>query len=272
MRRARLAPLLSLIALVPQFIAIPHFGSSQARDYGAIHTLQDSIDFKQEEWQSVNITNLNYKYHHGHHRIAKTKSRTKTHGKGHHSHRPPGGHSHEETTDSSPSIISGITGAAQHIEHALKSLFGYGKPEPVAITWYTGHDLLNPSCWPKTEWAPTVYLDPAPTPLVLSPQQDESFVCALTLEGWYDRPKCFEFVELCNNHRKCIFVRVVDTCAGCAPGSKHVDLTKSAFSALADLDEGYLNVYMRRASQPTVWSEELWGPADVHRTEYTKST
>lgn len=55
---------------------------------------------------------------------------------------------------------------------------------------------------------------------------------------------------VCNSPQKCVFVRVVDTCAGCAPGSKHVDLTKAAFSSLADLAEGVLTVQMRPASDP----------------------
>lgn len=65
---------------------------------------------------------------------------------------------------------------------------------------------------------------------------------------------------MCNGPKKCVFVRVVDSCAGCAPGSKHVDLTKAAFSQLADLNEGVLNVQMRLSSGPDTWYEDLWGP------------
>ncbi|KAJ3776586.1 hypothetical protein FB446DRAFT_721044 [Lentinula raphanica] len=126
---------------------------------------------------------------------------------------------------------------------ALKSL---SKFIGVTITWYTGHDLLNPSCWANSEWTPT----------------DESFVSALTLDGWETKPKCFDFLELCNGPQKCVFVRVVDSCAGCAVGSKHVDLTKAAFSQLASLDEGTLSVNMRLATSPNEaeWQPALWGP------------
>jgi hypothetical protein len=59
---------------------------------------------------------------------------------------------------------------------------------------------------------------------------------------------------VCNGPQKCIFVRVVDTCAGCAHGSKHVDLTKSAFSSIAKLDQGRLdNINMREATNPDEW-------------------
>lgn len=53
-----------------------------------------------------------------------------------------------------------------------------------------------------------------------------------------------------------MFVRIVDTCAGCAVGSKHVDLTQAAFSSLASLDEGKLwDIKMRMATDP---SEDVW--------------
>ena len=48
-------------------------------------------------------------------------------------------------------------------------------------------------------------------------------------------------------------MRVVDTCAGCAAGSKHVDLTRAAFGALASFDEGTLTVQLREATEPSGW-------------------
>ena len=70
---------------------------------------------------------------------------------------------------------------------------------------------------------------------------------------------------MCNTPKKCIFVRVVDSCAGCATGSKHVDLTKAAFAQLADLNEGILTVQMRMATEPKMWYEDLWGPQQSHK-------
>ncbi|KAF5317908.1 hypothetical protein D9611_014418 [Ephemerocybe angulata] len=138
----------------------------------------------------------------------------------------------------------GVGGALKGLVTALKGLVGIGKPERVTITWYTGHDLKNPSCWSNGKWAPT----------------DNSFVAALTQHGWHDKPKCFKFVELCNTPKRCVFVRVVDTCAGCTANSKHVDLTKAAFGELASFDEGKLNVQFRHATEPSEWHEDLWGP------------
>lgn len=126
------------------------------------------------------------------------------------------------------------------ISGALK---GIGDAIGVVITWYTGHDLENPSCWDKSVWTPT----------------DDSHICAVTLNGWTDKPKCFDFLELCAG-KKCVFVRVIDTCAGCAAGSKHVDLSKSAFTALGSLDTGTMNVQMRKATKPKTWNSKLYGP------------
>ena len=61
------------------------------------------------------------------------------------------------------------------------------------------------------------------------------------------------FQSVCNSPKKCVFVRVVDSCAGCAKGSKHVDLTQAAFKELADLDTGLLTVQMRQATDPDGW-------------------
>jgi len=60
-------------------------------------------------------------------------------------------------------------------------------------------------------------------------------------------------VVVCNGPEKCVFVRVVDSCAGCAKGTSHVDLTKAAFSRLANLDIGALQVEMRPATEPSDW-------------------
>ncbi len=143
---------------------------------------------------------------------------------------------------------------------------------------YTGKDLLNPSCWPQPVWTPTVCMNILCWYCSVHQLfQDHSFVGAITERGWEGSPKCFDFLErelyrrffsaslktsflVCNGPKKCIFVRVVDTCAGCAPGSKHVDLTKAAFTELASIDQGVLSVDLRPAPEPKHWNEDLWGP------------
>ncbi|EPQ59302.1 hypothetical protein GLOTRDRAFT_34542 [Gloeophyllum trabeum ATCC 11539] len=200
-----------LPALLTSASVIDPLGSRSAAyaRYTTAHSLGERYAFDvRDGWQSINVTDLQYKYTNSGNNLATPKG----------------------------NILAGAS-----VSHALDSVWnslkGLGKAEDVTITWYTGHDLENPSCWANSGWAPT----------------DASFACALTLEGWTTRPKCFKFLELCNGPKKCTFVRVVDTCAGCAPGSKHVDLTKAAFSQLADVDQGLLTVQMRLATEPSTW-------------------
>ncbi|PCH41263.1 hypothetical protein WOLCODRAFT_131799 [Wolfiporia cocos MD-104 SS10] len=241
---------------------ISTYQSNLERRYSMPHSLGDNYQFDlRDGWQSINVTNLQYKYsrsvtqdaHESSYKKAediparhsKRASKKASKKKG---QKTTSKVSHNSTSNavtkgqSVSDAASGILGSVKNIVDSIKAI---GNPEPVTITWYTGHDLLNPSCWSSPTWSPT----------------DESFACALTLDGWADRPKCFKFLELCNTPQKCVFVRVVDSCAGCAPGSKHVDLTKAAFSSLADLAEGVLTVQMRQATDPQEgWLENLWGP------------
>ncbi|EDR12818.1 expansin family protein [Laccaria bicolor S238N-H82] len=183
--------------------------------YTTAHSLGDSYKFDPRDgWQTVNVTNLQYKYPRDA-SVSKPKS----------------------SKAIAPS--NGLSVAVDSVKNVLKGLKLIGEPKPVTVTWYTGQDLQNPSCWANGKWAPT----------------DDSFACALTMQGWTGRPKCFEFLELCNSPTKCVYVRVVDTCAGCQAGSKHVDLTQAAFKQLATLDEGLLkNVQLRTAaSEPDDW-------------------
>ncbi|THH33698.1 hypothetical protein EUX98_g556 [Antrodiella citrinella] len=271
--------------------------------YARAHSLSNNYHFSARDgWQTVNVTNLQYKYRRdfvdedddvdddepqgavsdddvveeeffelakranknitfnpptrraNRKTVAKSKAKStkspKKGGSNKSSKKPstknsPKSSSKAASKDTSKSALSkgGLTASVKNI---LASLKGEGSAEPVTITWYTGHDLENPSCWPNPVWAPT----------------DASFACALTLEGWVTRPKCFKFLELCNTPKKCVFVRVVDSCAGCKKGSKHVDLTQAAFKELATLDEGLLQVQMRQATEPEGWLEHLWGPKD----------
>ncbi|PPQ64718.1 hypothetical protein CVT24_008345 [Panaeolus cyanescens] len=203
--------------------------------YTTAHSLGDGYLFDARDgWEGVNVTNLEYKYRR---HISAEASNSNALSLAPRDKKP-------SSKESAKSVNAGAGGIVAVISQLFKGLKGIGKPEPVTITWYTGHDLQNPSCWKNGEWAPT----------------DQSFVAALTLDGWSNKPKCFKFLELCHTHKKCVFVRVVDTCAGCAAGSKHVDLTRAAFGQLADFDEGVLQVQLRSATEPSDWLEDIWGP------------
>jgi len=115
------------------------------------------------------------------------------------------------------------------------------------ITWYTGKDLLDPFCDAQSAWTPT----------------DDSLVMAAT-EKWSARPPCGSFHRLtAPQNGNSIVVRMVDLCAGCAPGIPHADLTQRAFKALyGDLNIGLVDgVLIERIAAPSwPWSESDFGP------------
>ncbi|KAJ4466491.1 hypothetical protein J3R30DRAFT_2265627 [Lentinula aciculospora] len=197
-------------------LRLPDSSPTQSRDFRRAHSLGDSYNFDPRDgWTTLNATYI-----------------------------PQNGSSTLQSRSNEVKSKSGNEKfAVSGIANSLKALSEF---VGVTITWYTGHDLLNPSCWANSGWSPT----------------DESFVCALTLDGWETKPKCFDFLELCNKDKKCVYVRVVDSCAGCAVGSKHVDLTQAAFKQLASLDEGTLTIQMRLTAAPrkALWIYDIWGP------------
>ncbi|KDQ20510.1 hypothetical protein BOTBODRAFT_309857 [Botryobasidium botryosum FD-172 SS1] len=275
MHSLKLIPLL-LAAIVPAIAApynatvdaassiiFPAHSSSDPNRYRRAHAYPRSYNFHSADgWAPIPVTrgldetvgHRNRQHHHGNasdpqpssHRHHTRHQNSSSH------HRYPShakNKAHKSSKHTGEDSGTKKAGLLHVLDEAWNTLRGIGQPEDVVITWYTGQDLENPSCWANNEWTPT----------------DESFACALTLHGWtQNRPACLSFIELCNGPDKCIFVRVVDTCAGCAEGSKHVDLTKEAFKQLAPLDEGTTTVQMRGASKPdpTSWLVDLWGPED----------
>ncbi|KAI0352856.1 hypothetical protein OH77DRAFT_1427970 [Trametes cingulata] len=257
------AALLLAVSLVPTSLSgvlaadIDAARMSLERRYTTPHSLGENYIFDPRDgWQTVNTTNLLYKYSSLadsdsdlddddepddsdtsgdtllEPRAKKSSSKAKKKAAKKTSKKTVSKAAAKSTSKKLTSAAGGVLSGG--LSKVVSSIKGIGKPEPVTITWYTGHDLLNPSCWDNTDWHPT----------------DSSFAAALTMEGWITKPKCFKFLELCHSPKKCVFVRVVDSCAGCAKGSKHVDLTKAAFSSLADLDQGLLTVQMREATDP----------------------
>lgn len=122
--------------------------------------------------------------------------------------------------------------------------------DTIKVTYYEKHDLLAPSCGTGS-WNPS----------------DNSYIGAVG--HWPGGPDCGEFMNICNpNHpdgQKCLTVRVIDQCAGCA--ANHIDLTKAAFKVLSPsggLDEGVvdnLKLY-KMSDDPSEndWDTSLFGP------------
>ncbi|KAG9127679.1 hypothetical protein FRC07_010904 [Ceratobasidium sp. 392] len=174
-------------------------------NYPRSHAYDSNYGFSSGDgWETVAVTNLPYKYDN----VSSARTNPSL---------------RRQRSGVKRGVGNILGGTVSHTLGATwNSVKGAGKSQDVTITWYTGEDLQNPSCWPESDWAPT----------------DASFACALTLEGWTTKPSCFKFLER----------------------SKHVDLTKAAFAELADLDLGILTVQMRMASNPRTWHKDIWGP------------
>jgi len=218
--------LLSPLALAAGDLAIRSNTDSDIDTYRRAHFYGHEHNFPTRDgWEEIAVSDLPSKYDDNPVTSSSVEKRSTS--------------EHKKHKSGAPSRLD------HHPDEPWNGMNSTGTHSEVLITWYSGHDLLNPSCWENSDWAPT----------------DSSMVAALTLHGWKNKPKCKRFVELCNSLKKCIFVRIVDTCAGCAPGSAHVDLTKAAFRQLAPLVVGQTKVHMRLAlGSPNKWYKELWGP------------
>ncbi|GAA5888416.1 hypothetical protein JCM5296_000622 [Sporobolomyces johnsonii] len=129
----------------------------------------------------------------------------------------------KSTRKQKKSTSSSSSSASNAIKNSLVKLAVSIPKISAIITWYTGHDLLNPYCADKSGWTPT----------------DKSYVAAVTQQWGSGRPKCGSFLQLKSpTNGKSIIVRTVDLCGGCQPGVPHVDLSMAAFEALYSLNVG----------------------------------
>lgn len=143
--------------------------SSLERRYSTSHSLGESYQFHPRDgWEAVNITNLQYKYSRS---LADdlgdldgptiprahTKRTSKKVSKESTKKTPKAALKAAKTISTANSAGIGLLGSVKAVVDSMKAM---GESEPVTITWYTGHDLLNPSCWSTTSWTPTVRLGP----------------------------------------------------------------------------------------------------------------
>ena len=138
--------ILLCLSLLPTSYATVVPSSNLRSFYTRAHSLGDEYEFTAlEGWYTINATDLGYKYN--------------DFGK-------PSGHQSRKTSakvvlsaDANvlSNTLSHIGGTIVHLLNEVwNDLKGFGKSEQVKITWYTGHDLENPSCWSNPTWAPTV--------------------------------------------------------------------------------------------------------------------
>lgn len=99
------------------------------------------------------------------------------------------------------------------------------------ITFYEGQDLKNSACYGRNGLR--IY-DAKPT----------DAIAAMWMK---DFEMCYQCIEIKNGKKsvKSIIVKVIDKCAGCPPHKKNVDLTRSAFSQLAAVSVGRVEIIWR---------------------------
>lgn len=129
--------------------------------YSRAHSLGDNYQFEARNgWESVNITDLQYKYASSIEESGSTATEE--------------GSLEARSGKKKPNIPLGISNTVKHtLDQVWKGLKGIGQLEKVKITWfvdfgsffllwflfwfrYTGQDLENPSCWSQSGWAPSV--------------------------------------------------------------------------------------------------------------------
>ncbi|KAI9272008.1 RlpA-like double-psi beta-barrel-protein domain-containing protein-containing protein [Sporodiniella umbellata] len=101
-------------------------------------------------------------------------------------------------------------------------------------TWYSGADLKNAACYDRIglpKYSATIH----------------SMIGAMAMKKFENCYKCMKVTNTSN--KKSVIVKIVDKCAGCKVG-KAIDLTPGAFTKLADLNVGVLNISWKSISCP----------------------
>ncbi|CAG8492050.1 10235_t:CDS:1 [Ambispora gerdemannii] len=99
------------------------------------------------------------------------------------------------------------------------------------ITYYEGQDLKNSACYGRNG-------------LPVYNARPTDMIAAMAMSGL---DMCYKCIEIKNHKKKVvtIIVKVIDICGGCPPGKNNVDLTKTAFSKLANPIDGRVEIVWR---------------------------
>ncbi|CAG8541969.1 3169_t:CDS:1 [Paraglomus brasilianum] len=97
------------------------------------------------------------------------------------------------------------------------------------ITYYEGPDLKNSACYGRNG-------------LRVYNAKPSDFIGAMWMNKF---EMCYQCIEIKNGKVKTIVVKIIDKCAGCPKGHKNVDLTKGAFSKLANPIDGRVAIMWR---------------------------
>jgi len=101
-------------------------------------------------------------------------------------------------------------------------------------TWFEAVDLENSACYGRNG-------------LRRYDAKSSDFIGAMAMRG---QSMCYKCIEITNERNgKSVTVKIIDKCAGCEP-NKDIDLTKEAFTQLADLDEGRIPISWKACACP----------------------
>jgi len=159
--------LAACFALLPPLVGGAATNTTRTRvTSGNYHSLTESYQFDPRDgWESVMVTNLRYKYRRSSTGMTSTATPVKNSSSA--LKRP------SSTSTQHSSAKSIFRSVGESLAELTKGIIATGKAEDVIITWfdtfvrqqrvphsgtsrYTGHDLLNPSCWTEPTWSPTV--------------------------------------------------------------------------------------------------------------------
>ncbi|KAF9319337.1 hypothetical protein BG003_009418 [Podila horticola] len=140
-------------------------------------------------------------------------------------------------------IFAVVVAIVSTVEAKRTQVVRWNKKMSGLSTWFNGHDLKSTACYGNLLGNSHVNA------------QDGWHIGAVHMDYYVKGYKaaCFECAKI-SYGKKSIIVRIIDDCAGCKPNQ--IDLTASAFKALAPLSQGVVKTtyeFVRCPSSHLKW-------------------
>uniref|UniRef100_A0A1D1YVN6 Putative EG45-like domain containing protein 1 n=1 Tax=Anthurium amnicola TaxID=1678845 RepID=A0A1D1YVN6_9ARAE len=144
-------------------------------------------------------------------------------------------------------------GQATVMDHSLGGLTE--RANGAEITFYEGADLKNSACYGRNG-------------LRVYNAKPSDFIGAMSMSKF---EMCYQCLEIKNGKSKVktIIVKIIDKCAGCPKNKKNVDLTKGAFSKLANPVDGRVAIMWRPL--PNCPSKGAWPTFEKSKRKIRRS-
>ncbi|KAG0046385.1 hypothetical protein BGZ83_008439 [Gryganskiella cystojenkinii] len=130
-------------------------------------------------------------------------------------------------------------------KHGATNTVKFGHKIKGLSTWFNGHDLRGAACYGDLENNSNVNA------------ADSWHIGAVHMKFYKggEKTACFECAKITAGRRS-VIVRIIDDCAGCAPNQ--IDLTATAFKALAPLSQGIVHTVYQFVRCPSSGSALKW--------------